>query len=137
MMSVHAWEKHNSEKAPELSARSKGLHNSQSATSISICAARFHTMISEEVGLLHDSQELLFVHLAITVAVGFVDHLLKLLIGHSLAELLRHSLQILEGDLARLVIVEEAESLQDPVLRVPVQDLVRHHLEELLVPNGA
>merc|ERR1719384_1175720 len=104
-MSVQAWQKHTSEKTSQLSTRGKGLHNAQSAPSISNRAAPFRPMISEEIGLLHDSQELLFVHLAITVAVGFVDHLLELLICHPLAELLRPSLQILEGDLASLVIV--------------------------------
>eukprot|EP00414_Alexandrium_minutum_P010786 CAMPEP_0113985142 /NCGR_PEP_ID=MMETSP0328-20130328/5774_1 /TAXON_ID=39455 /ORGANISM="Alexandrium minutum" /LENGTH=41 /assembly_acc=CAM_ASM_000350 len=33
---------------------------------------------SEEVGLLHDPQKLLFVDLPVPVAVGLVDHLLQL-----------------------------------------------------------
>merc|ERR1711972_211044 len=89
----------------------------------------------EEVGLLHDPQELLLVHLTISVAVGLVDHLLQLLIGHALAELLGDTLQILEGDLAGLVVIKKAEGLQDLVLGVAVQDLVRHHLQELLVAD--
>merc|ERR1719272_2783753 len=91
----------------------------------------------EEVGLLHDSQELLFVHLSISIAIGFVNHFLKLLVSHALAELLRDSLQVLEGDLAGLVIIEEAECLQDLVFGIPVQDLMSHHFQELLVANGA
>merc|ERR1712176_1076972 len=51
---------------------------------------------SEEVSLLHDAQELFFVHLAISIAVCLVDHLLELLIGHALAELLGNPLQVLE-----------------------------------------
>merc|ERR1719330_363821 len=88
---------------------------------------------SEEVGLLHDPQELLLVPLAISVSVGLVDHLLKLLVGHPLPELLGDPLQVLEGDLAGLVVVEEPEGLEDLVLRVAVQDLVCHHLQELFV----
>merc|ERR1719515_311916 len=88
---------------------------------------------SEEVGLLHDPQEFFLVDLAVTVTICLVDHLLELLLRHPLPKLLRHALQILEGDLSRLVVIEEPECLQDLVLRVPVQDLVRHHLQELLV----
>mmetsp|Transcript_67843 Transcript_67843/g.147829 ORF Transcript_67843/g.147829 Transcript_67843/m.147829 type:complete len:236 (-) Transcript_67843:56-763(-) len=93
--------------------------------------------VSEEVGLLHDAQELLLVDLAVTIAVGLIDHLLQLLICHAFAQLLGHSLQILEGDAASLIVVEESEGLQDLVLRVAVQDLVGHHLQELLVTDGA
>merc|ERR1719171_1379200 len=79
---------------------------------------------SEEVGLLHDAQELLLVDLAVAVAIRLVDHLLELLVRHSLAELLRDPLQVLEGDLPGLVVVEEPEGLQNLVLRIAVQDLV-------------
>merc|ERR1711964_511291 len=68
---------------------------------------------SEEVGLLHDAQELLLVHLTVTIAVCFVNHLLKFLVSHPLAELLRDTLQVLERDLASLIIIEQAECLQD------------------------
>merc|ERR1712066_33299 len=86
---------------------------------------------SEEVRFLHDAQELLFVDLPISVSVGFVDHLLQLLVGHPLAEFLCDPLQILEGDLACLVVIEETEGLQDLVFGISVQDLVSHHLQEL------
>merc|ERR1719247_246911 len=88
-------------------------------------------MRSEKVSLLHNAKELLLVHLAITVAVRLVDHLLKLLIRHALAELLRDALEVLERDLARLVVVEQAERLEDLVLRVAVENLLRHHGHEL------
>merc|ERR1719145_251262 len=73
---------------------------------------------------------------AITVPIRFVDHLLQFLIRHPLTEFLRHPFQVLERYLPGLVVVEEAERFQDLVLRVPVQDLVRHHLEELFVLNS-
>jgi len=56
--------------------------------------------------LFHDPQELLLVNLAVAVAVRLVNHLLQLLVGHVLAQLLGHPLEVLEGDLARLVVVE-------------------------------
>merc|ERR1719158_745510 len=71
---------------------------------------------SEEVGLLHDTQELLLVHLTVAVAVGLIDHFLELLVGHALPELLGHPLQVLEGNLARFVVIEKAERLQNLVL---------------------
>merc|ERR1711879_303854 len=43
------------------------------------------------------------------------------------------TLEILERYFARLVIVKEPECLQDFVLWIAVQDLVRHHLEKFLV----
>merc|ERR1740123_1046723 len=89
----------------------------------------------EEVCLLHDAQKLLLVHLAVAITIGFVNHFLKFFIGHPLAKLLCNSLQILERDLPSLIVIEQAEGLQDLILRVTVQDLVRHHLQELLITD--
>merc|ERR1712085_192471 len=89
---------------------------------------------SEQVGFLHDAEKLFLVHLPVAITIGFVDHLLKLLVRHPLPELLRHPLQVLERYLPGLVVVEEPECFQDLVLRITIQDLVRHHLQELLVP---
>mmetsp|Transcript_42265 Transcript_42265/g.92088 ORF Transcript_42265/g.92088 Transcript_42265/m.92088 type:complete len:217 (+) Transcript_42265:110-760(+) len=94
-------------------------------------------LASEEVGLLHDAQELLLVHLAIAITICLINHLLELLIRHSLPQLLCDALQVLEGDLASLVIIKKAEGLEDLVLGIAVQNLVSHHFEELLVANGA
>merc|ERR1712046_517014 len=88
---------------------------------------------SEEVCLLHDPKELFLVDLAVAVTVCLVNHLLELLICNPFTKLLRKALQVLEGDLSCLVVIEKTECLQDFVLWVPVQNLVRHHLQELLV----
>merc|ERR1719433_447183 len=90
---------------------------------------------SEQGGLLHDAQELLFVHFAVPVAIGLIDHLLQLLVGHALAELLGNALQILEGDFAGLVVIEKAKSFEDLVLGIPIKDLMSHHLQELFVSD--
>merc|ERR1719498_212535 len=92
---------------------------------------------SEEVCLLHDAQKFFLVHLTISIAVCLVDHFLKLLICHTLAELLGHTLEILERDFASFIIVEQTESLEDFILWITVEDLVRHHLQELFVLNRA
>ena len=47
---------------------------------------------SEEVGLTHDAHELILADFTITIAVGLLDHLLDLVVGHVLAELLSDSL---------------------------------------------
>merc|ERR1711918_2934 len=83
--------------------------------------------ISWEATTLHDAEELLLVHLAITVAVGLVNHLLELLVGHVLAELLGHTLEVLERDLAGLIVVEEAEHLDNLLARVAVAHARGHH----------
>merc|ERR1712037_858876 len=67
---------------------------------------------SEEVSLLHDPQELLLVHLTVSIAVGLVDHLLKLLVGHPFPELLGNPLQVFEGDFACLVVVVRRNALR-------------------------
>merc|ERR1719498_247212 len=90
----------------------------------------------EEIGLLHDTEKFLFVHFTVTIAICFIDHLLQLLICHALSQLLSDTLQILEGNLSCLIIIEKAEGLQDLILWIPVEDLVCHHLEELFVFNG-
>ena len=61
-----------------------------------------------EARLLHDSDELLLVDLAVVIQVGFVDHFLQLLVGQILAELFGHTLEVLETDLAVLVVVEQS-----------------------------
>jgi hypothetical protein len=86
---------------------------------------------SEEVGLLHDPDELLLVDLPVPVAVGLVDHLLQLLVSHRLAQLAGNALQVLEGDLARAVVVEQPEGLQDLLPRVALRDLASHQLHEV------
>lgn len=51
---------------------------------------------------------------------------------HSLSQLLRHALEIPEGDVPGLVVVEEIEHLVDVFPRVLIAHLGRHHVEELL-----
>merc|ERR1719443_1518965 len=68
---------------------------------------------SEEVSLLHNAQELLLVNLTITVTVGLINHFLELLICHALTKLLGNTLQVLEGDLASLVVIKQTECLED------------------------
>merc|ERR1711865_998758 len=104
------------------------LHGEESVPTATRCS-------SEQVGLLHNAEELFLVHLPVAITVGFVDHLLQLLVRHPLPELLCNPLQVLERYLPGLVIVEEPERFQDLVLGVTVQDLVRPHLQELLVPD--
>ena len=45
------------------------------------------------------------------------------------------AIEVLDGDLPCHVVIEEAECLLDLAFRVPVQDLVRHNLQGLLVLN--
>merc|ERR1711935_265249 len=91
---------------------------------------------SEEISLLHDTQEFFLVDLAITITVSFINHFLQLFVGHPLPELLGHTLEILERDLSCLVIIKQTERLQDLIFGIAVQDLVGHHLQELLVLDG-
>merc|ERR1712031_64614 len=90
-----------------------------------------------EATALHDAEELLLVHLAIAIAIGLVDHLLKLLVSHVLAELLGHALEVLERDLAGLIVVEETEHLDDLLAGVAVAHASGHHVEELVEVDGA
>ena len=59
-----------------------------------------------------------WVGVGVGLARTLIDHLLQLLVGHILAELLGDALEVLERDLAGLVVVEEAEGLQDLLPRV-------------------
>merc|ERR1719174_3113242 len=58
--------------------------------------SRCSTCSSEQVGLLHDAQKFLFVHLSITISVSLINHLLQFLVGHSLTQFLGNSFQIFE-----------------------------------------
>merc|ERR1719238_1994954 len=92
--------------------------------------------MSEEIRLFHDTEKFLLVDLTVAIPVCLINHFLKLLVCHPFAKLLGHALQVLEGDFARLVIIEQTESLQDLVLGVTVKNLMSHHLEKLLVLDG-
>merc|ERR1740120_136264 len=137
MNSRHASDPQRRDGCTCLKSNAKGKTPKQAPRHYEVPTPRRYREVSEEIRLLHDAQELLFVDLPVSVSVSFVDHLLQLLVGHPLAELLCDPLQILEGDLACLVVVKETEGLQDLVFRIAVQDLVGHHLQELLVADGA
>merc|ERR1719174_302631 len=100
-------------------------------------AALLDLTSSEEISLLHDTEELLLIDLAIAVAISFVNHLLKLFISHSFSELLGHALQVFERDLPSLVVIEQPEGLENLILRVAIQDLMGHHLQKFFVLDSA
>ena len=88
-------------------------------------------MYSEEVGLAHDAHELLLIDGVVVVAVSFVDHLLNFFVSHVLTKLLSDTLEVFEGDLAVLLIVEQTESLEHLLAGVTLGHLLGHHVEEL------
>merc|ERR1719453_247778 len=90
-----------------------------------------------EATALHDAEELLLVDLTVAIAVSLVNHLLELLIGHVLSKLLGHTLQVLEGDLAGLIIVEETEHLHDLLAGITVAHTCGHHVKEFIEVDGA
>merc|ERR1719401_2326570 len=94
-------------------------------------------IVLEKICLLHDTEELLLVNLTVSTAVRLIDHLLKFLISHAFAKLFCHALQVLERDFSSFVIIEKTERFQDLVFGIAVQNLVRHHFQELFIPNGA
>merc|ERR1719305_820281 len=96
-------------------------------------AALLDLTSSEEISLLHDTEELLLIDLAIS----FVNHLLKLFISHSFSELLGHALQVFERDLPSLVIIEQPEGLENLILWVAIQDFMGHHLQKFFVLDSA
>jgi len=53
---------------------------------------------SEQAGLFHDAEELLFADLAVPIPVCLINHLLNLLVCQVLTQLLGYPLQVLEGD---------------------------------------
>lgn len=56
---------------------------------------------------------------------------LQLLVGHALAQLLGDPLEVGEGDLARLVVVEELEGLEDLLAGVLLGHLAGHERQEM------
>merc|ERR1739848_684367 len=88
-------------------------------------------VLKEVTLLLHDAVEL-----AIAITVSLVDHVLELLLIDVLTELLGHTAQVAEGDLASVVIVEELEHLLDVLAGVLLAHLASHHLEELTELDG-
>ena len=85
---------------------------------------------SEHVGLLHDSHELLLTDLTITVSVGFVNHLLDFIIGHILSKFFGNTFEVLEGDFASLIIVEESEGFQHLLAGVALSHFLGHHVQK-------
>lgn len=64
--------------------------------------------------LAHDGiDELILVEHTIAILVGPVHHLLKLVVGHVLAELLADTLEVLEGHGAGLVVIKQLEHLEE------------------------
>lgn len=96
-----------------------------------------HKIISEEIGLFHYSDELLFADLSIPVSVCLINHFLQLLISHRLSELSCDSLEVLQGDLAGCIIIEEPESLKDLLSWVSLCNLASHQLHEICKLNDS
>lgn len=71
-----------------------------------------------QTGLLHDTEELVFVDLTITIAIGLFNHLHQFFVGHVLSNLLGHTTKVAEGNLASLIIIEETEGLEDFLTRI-------------------
>jgi len=77
---------------------------------IKFYAAKKHL---KEVSLLHNSDEFLFTDFTITISVSFIDHFLEFFVVHGFTQFLGNSSQVLEGDSASFVIIEQSESLSD------------------------
>jgi hypothetical protein len=84
-----------------------------------------HGSGSEQVGLLHNSDELLLGDLAVAISVGFIDHLLQLIVSHGLAKLPGYSFEVSQGNLSCVVIVEQAEGLENLFARVTLSLTLR------------
>ena len=69
--------------------------------------------------------------LSVLVVVGVIDQLLDLSLGQLSVDVGHDEPQLLPTDVARLLLVEDAERLADLLLRVRALDLLRHHVEEL------
>ena len=76
-------------------------------------------------------------HQPVTVAVGFVNHLLEFFVRHVFTQFLGDAFQVLEGDLSSFVVIEQSERLHDFFSAVAFAHLGRHHGEELLEVDGA
>ena len=92
---------------------------------------------SEQVGLLHDSHELFLTDLTVAVSVGFVNHLLDLIIGHVLSKLFGYPFQVLERNFACFIVVEQPEGLQHLLAGVALSHLLGHHVEKFWEVNHA
>jgi len=87
-------------------------------------------------GLLgHDGVELLGADLAVLVCVRPLDHFQELRVAHGLSKLLGDPLEVAEGDVTGLVVVEEVEDLLDVLAGVLVAHFGGHHIEELFEIN--
>merc|ERR1712224_824936 len=91
----------------------------------------------EQIGLLHDEEELFLVHLPIAITISLVNHFLKLLVSHPLTQLLGHALQVLERDLSCLIVIKKSEGFEDLIFGVSIEDFMCHHLKELFIFNSA
>ena len=87
----------------------------------------------------HDLGELVVVDLPVAVGVGLTEHLGELLVGEFLAEVLEDVAELVAGDEAVLVLVEDAEGLPELVLvgAAGLLHLARQQGEELLEVDGA
>merc|ERR1712075_47889 len=107
-----------------------------------VIAPQVHGVLLIGIGCLvllaHDSvDELVLVEHTIAILVSPVHHLLKLVIGHVLAELLAHTLQVLEGHGTGLVVIEQLEDLEEVLASVLALLASSHHSKELVEVDGA
>eukprot|EP00630_Chrysocystis_fragilis_P006816 CAMPEP_0197394732 /NCGR_PEP_ID=MMETSP1165-20131217/5912_1 /TAXON_ID=284809 /ORGANISM="Chrysocystis fragilis, Strain CCMP3189" /LENGTH=190 /DNA_ID=CAMNT_0042920461 /DNA_START=157 /DNA_END=730 /DNA_ORIENTATION=- len=85
----------------------------------------------------HDGVELVGGDFTVAVGVGALDHLHQLGVRHGLAEFLGDALEVPEGDVSGLVVVEKVEDFLDVLAGVLVRHFGGHHVEKLLEVDGA
>lgn len=66
----------------------------------------------------HDPVEFFEVEHTVAISISLLEHFLELIIRNLLSNLAGDSLQVLEGDLVEIVLVEELEDLEDFFLGV-------------------
>jgi hypothetical protein len=77
----------------------------------------------------HNTIEFLEVEHSITIPISLFKHFLELIIGYLLSYFICDSLQIFEGDLVEVVLIEEFENLQNFIFGVSrsLNDSIIYH----------
>ena len=96
----------------------KGAENNHLKGTIISNRLRLPSLLSNDCLLGHDFVEIIRIYEAIAVGISMLDHLEQLSVRHALPYLSTHPFEVLERDVARIIIIEEVENFVDILFAV-------------------
>jgi hypothetical protein len=130
------------EEEEEIKQREREREEAEASVSVLLYSENSYRRLARHggsclLGGQHHLDELFVVDLAITIDIGFADHLIDLFVGKLLAKVRHDVAKFGSRDETIAVLVEDLEGIADLVVVLGGAHLLGHHAQELTEVDGA